>query len=148
MTVVYVAGPYAGKTPREIDRNVRRAIAVGALAARSGYAPIVPHVAGWAGVYGDPLEGNASPDILGASRERAIRSGCRLAFLTGVSGGMLWVIEPVTEGVAREQAEFGFGWSSVRNPAEPAIVSRTWEFWSGNLRLAGLESYVRAADNL
>ena len=43
MPVVYVAGPYRAKTRPGISLNIQAALHVGALAARKGWSPIVPH---------------------------------------------------------------------------------------------------------
>lgn len=43
MSAVYVAGPYRGQTRDAVELNISVARAVGLLAARKGWAPIVPH---------------------------------------------------------------------------------------------------------
>lgn len=44
MKVVYVAGPYGGKTTNEIDENIRRAREVAVELWRQGWAVICPHL--------------------------------------------------------------------------------------------------------
>lgn len=41
--VVYVAGPYRGRTALAIDLNIQTARAVGLLCCRKGWSPIIPH---------------------------------------------------------------------------------------------------------
>lgn len=41
--LVYVAGPYRGKTPWDVEQNVRRAEALGFEVARLGAYPVIPH---------------------------------------------------------------------------------------------------------
>lgn len=43
MSAVYVAGPYRGQTRDAVELNIAVARAVGLLAARKGWAPVVPH---------------------------------------------------------------------------------------------------------
>jgi nucleoside 2-deoxyribosyltransferase len=41
--LVYVAGPYRGKTTWDVERNIQRAREVGALVAIAGAMPVIPH---------------------------------------------------------------------------------------------------------
>ncbi len=41
--LVYIAGPYTGKTPWEIECNIHRARVVGAKVAALGALPVIPH---------------------------------------------------------------------------------------------------------
>lgn len=84
--VVYIAGPYAAETPEGIAENIRRAVALGRYAASCGLAPVVPHVIGAAGVYGDPGEGT------GDSRQVALRCALETVRCIAAQGGDLWVI--------------------------------------------------------
>lgn len=43
MPVIYVAGPYRGPSREAIELNIQVARKVGALAARKGWSPIIPH---------------------------------------------------------------------------------------------------------
>jgi hypothetical protein len=43
MKIVYVAGPFAGKTAWDITENVRAAERVGLEVARLGHLPVIPH---------------------------------------------------------------------------------------------------------
>jgi hypothetical protein len=43
MKTVYVAGPYRGETRDAVELNISVARAVGLLAARKGWAPVIPH---------------------------------------------------------------------------------------------------------
>ena len=94
----YIAAPYAG----DVDENVRRACALGALAMREGRAPIVVHPAIAGGVYGRdevPME----------------RDGGRLATIAvqrmvQADGGELWVLlrddGTMSPGTAAEVADW------------------------------------------
>ena len=42
--LVYVAGPYRGSTPDDVDLNIASATQVGKLVARLGYYPVIPHL--------------------------------------------------------------------------------------------------------
>ena len=41
--VVYVAGPYRGRTPQAVELNIQTARAVGLLCCRKGWSPVIPH---------------------------------------------------------------------------------------------------------
>lgn len=111
--VLYIAGPYAGATTEEIRRNVARALALGRLASDEGYAPIVPHAAGWLGVFGAPLE-----DDDGQCREAAIEVGCAMARSCGC-----WVI-------ARDDGAWSDGTRAETSGAGVAIDrAGTWAEW-------------------
>lgn len=43
MRVVYIAGPFRGKTTWDVAQNVRRAEALGLEVARLGAMPLIPH---------------------------------------------------------------------------------------------------------
>lgn len=43
MPVAYIAGPYRGANREAVELNIQAARAVGLLAARRGWAPIIPH---------------------------------------------------------------------------------------------------------
>lgn len=43
MPVVYIAGPYRGRTRAAVELNIQSARALGLLAARKGWSPIIPH---------------------------------------------------------------------------------------------------------
>lgn len=43
MKVAFVAGPYRGKTPWDVEQNVRRAECVAFEVARAGWMPLCPH---------------------------------------------------------------------------------------------------------
>jgi len=43
MKIVYVAGPFTGKTAWDIECNVRRAEETGLSVARAGAMPLIPH---------------------------------------------------------------------------------------------------------
>ncbi|HJV39985.1 MAG TPA: DUF4406 domain-containing protein [Geothrix sp.] len=45
MEVIYVAGPYSGKAPEDVYRNIQAAIAVGQQVRALGLVPLVPHTA-------------------------------------------------------------------------------------------------------
>jgi hypothetical protein len=42
--IVYVAGPYSGRTPFETDGNLEKAINAGLCVALRGHTPLVPHL--------------------------------------------------------------------------------------------------------
>jgi hypothetical protein len=41
---IYVAGPYSGKNPSEVEHNVKTAIAAGVEIIRRGHYPYIPHL--------------------------------------------------------------------------------------------------------
>jgi hypothetical protein len=41
---IYVAGPYSGKNPSEVEQNIRRAISAGVEIIRRGHYPYIPHL--------------------------------------------------------------------------------------------------------
>lgn len=43
MRVIYIAGPFTGPTPWDVEQNVRRAEAVALEVAKLGAAPLCPH---------------------------------------------------------------------------------------------------------
>jgi hypothetical protein len=43
MKLVYIAGPFRGPTPWDVEHNVRRAEAIGLEVARAGHMPVIPH---------------------------------------------------------------------------------------------------------
>lgn len=43
MKLIYVAGPFRGKSTWEIENNIRRAEEVGAELAKQGFFPVIPH---------------------------------------------------------------------------------------------------------
>ena len=43
MKVVYIAGKYRGKTPWEVEQNIRAAEDVGAKVIAAGHMPLIPH---------------------------------------------------------------------------------------------------------
>lgn len=44
MHLVYIAGPYRGKTSQEVELNIASAKQVAKLVARKGYMPVTPHL--------------------------------------------------------------------------------------------------------
>ncbi len=44
MLLVYIAGPYRGKTPQEVELNIASAKQIAKLVARKGYMPVTPHL--------------------------------------------------------------------------------------------------------
>jgi hypothetical protein len=44
---IYVAGPYTGNTPEEIEQNVRRAMEAGLIIWKKGHFPYIPHLTHW-----------------------------------------------------------------------------------------------------
>lgn len=44
MKLVYVAGPYRGKTTSEVELNIASAKQIAKLVANKGYMPVVPHL--------------------------------------------------------------------------------------------------------
>jgi hypothetical protein len=42
--VIYVAGPYSGRTTAEINEHIRDAIRAGDNIRRKGHAPLIPHL--------------------------------------------------------------------------------------------------------
>ena len=133
--LVYIAGPYAG-TPRQRSRNVARAVAVGRLATHLGYAPIVPHAIGVAGVHGTPDE--SAPGV----REAALACGEAHAEAVARCGGHLWLIERdhggLSEGCARElDAYLAAGGQSV--------TQRPWRVFAHSLHAQGLLVPAEAA---
>lgn len=122
MRPAYIAGPYGAPTTTEIERNVRRACAVGAWAALQGYAPIVPHAIGFMGCYGAFDESDP------ATRVRAIGAGVAMVRLVGVGLGRLLVIErddgSLSAGTSLEVHTF------LRTPgAEQLLTRHTWSGW-------------------
>lgn len=47
MITVYAAGPYTGKTPEEIEANVKRALDVGDALEDAGLCAFIPHLSHW-----------------------------------------------------------------------------------------------------
>jgi hypothetical protein len=43
MQIIYVAGPFRGKTPWDVAQNVRRAEEMGLEVAKRGHMPLIPH---------------------------------------------------------------------------------------------------------
>ena len=43
MKVVYIAGPYRGRSRAEVELNIQVARKVGVMAARAGWSPLIPH---------------------------------------------------------------------------------------------------------
>lgn len=43
MKLVYIAGPFSGATPWDIEQNIRRAEVVGLKVAKAGAMPVIPH---------------------------------------------------------------------------------------------------------
>lgn len=43
MKLIYIAGPFRGATPWDVERNVRRAEEIGYEVFKSGAMPIIPH---------------------------------------------------------------------------------------------------------
>lgn len=44
MKLVYIAGPYRGKTIQEVELNIASAKQIAKLVARKGYMPVTPHL--------------------------------------------------------------------------------------------------------
>jgi len=44
---IYVAGPYTGSTPKEIEENVQRAMEAGLKIWKKGHFPYIPHLTHW-----------------------------------------------------------------------------------------------------
>lgn len=129
MTPVYVAGPYAAPTPDLILQNVVRASIVGWLAVDRGLAPVVPHLLGWGGLYGDPNEGDSR------TRELALRCSRTLAYSVGVRCGEIWVIErddgTLSSGTEAELEEFGEGFRDAGGVGISGCIRReTWDVWA------------------
>lgn len=112
MVMIYIAGPYRAPTELEVERNVRRAVALGQYAARRGYTPIVPHAMGRMGVYG--------PDDVPSTHELAIRCGTAVAREVTA----LWAIQrddgTLSEGTALEV-------EAAQRRAR--IRQQTWDRW-------------------
>jgi hypothetical protein len=77
---VYCAAPYAG----DVMTNVAVSGAFGAYAVARGFAPVVPHMMIFAGIYGN--------DDIPEERERGMK--CTLAIVVAVAhdAGELWVL--------------------------------------------------------
>ena len=113
-TPLYVAAPYAAPTIIARHRNTVRAESLGALAIRSGFAPIVVHSSIWGGiVYGK------DGDPTAITRD--------LCILVAQSLGDLWVLAnddgTFSEGVAGEVDAF----KAVDGGG--AMIVRDWEGW-------------------
>lgn len=66
--MVYVAGPYRGKTRRDVAKNIQRAVDVGEEIANMGMVPMIPHAAT------GPLDGVQDDEYwLDATMEMMIR---------------------------------------------------------------------------
>jgi hypothetical protein len=44
---IYIAGPYTGDTPKEIEENVRKAMEAGLKIWKKGHFPYIPHLTHW-----------------------------------------------------------------------------------------------------
>lgn len=44
MFLVYIAGPYRGKTMQEVELNIASAKQIAKIVARKGYMPVTPHL--------------------------------------------------------------------------------------------------------
>ena len=84
-----IAGPYAADTPALVQANTDRAARLGRLAVRHGYAPIIPHVHGHAGIYGSAADNGSATDPV---RQAALECGIRHVQLVAEMGGELWVL--------------------------------------------------------
>lgn len=123
---VYIAGPYMAQTPELVELNVRRACAVGYLAAVvHGLHPQVPHASGWFGVLGSPTEADGS-----LTRHRAIRWTTDLARQVSRSGGDLWIISAddgsLSDGTRLDLEAFRSQGLSVSQK----IRLRPWSTWA------------------
>ena len=142
MSPLYVAGPYAAPTRAETERNVQRALAVGRLAAARGYAPIVPHAAGWLGLYGSEEDDGS----LSLPRSRALLGALHIATMVGAVRGHLWVIlrddRSMSNGSEIEYAAFRAAYrdavNSMRIPIG-VVISQPWDQWLVELEAAGVE---------
>ena len=122
--LVYIAGPYRAATPINVAENVCRATRLARYAVEKGLLPIVPHLHGHAGVFGDP-SGN-DPAI----EERVMRWCSELARHIGEQGGAYWAIRQDSGGLSNgtyvEYAAYveGYG-DSFAARAQMA----TWSEW-------------------
>lgn len=129
---VYIAGPYKAATPEEIERNVRRACAVGFFAATvHGLSPTVPHAESWLGVLGSPLEADGE-----LTRSRALRVTTAKAAQIGRAGGDLWVIAredgTLSEGTQLDLEAF----RSQGVTSSQSILVKPWSGWARTLRVS------------
>lgn len=158
--VAYVAGPYGAATRDEIERNVRRACAVGQWATRKGFAPVVPHAIGWMGCHGSADE--STPGV----RETALDCGVALAGMVGWCDGVLSIIlrddrtmslgtgfedrawrdqVAVADAVALDAWENGAWDDDAPSLVEPPPTrdgdteAHTWAEWCDLLRAEGVE---------
>lgn len=117
--LLYVAGPYAGSTPEAIAENVRRATEVAKLAALRGFAPIVPHLHGHAGVHGSPDE--SCGKSRGVALECAVAqvAACRYLFVILRDDGTL------SPGTALEYD----AWLEANSSRMSVLTCLTWFDW-------------------
>lgn len=84
--LVYIAGPYNGPTPEDIDRNVEAAVALGREVVRLGYFPVIPHAQGkllTAGTTSDTAtEGTLAPREFWLTGDLALLEVCHAVLLT------------------------------------------------------------------
>jgi hypothetical protein len=147
MSPLYVAGPYAAPTLADTERNVRRALAVGRLAVERGYAPIVPHAAGWLGLYGSAEDDGS----LSLPRSRALLGALHVATMVGAVRGHLWAIMRDDRSLSEGSDIECTAWSTAYRDAihstriPPGVsIGRTWDVGrvaagarSGGYRRAG-----------
>lgn len=119
-TLVYIAGPFSG----EQNENTRKAIEVGKLATRLGYAPFVPHTTILSGAYGD--------DTIQKERENGI--DITLSILANVCNSKnseLWII-------SREDSTLSIGtrlelklWKEIRgyDNENLKVIIKPYSLW-------------------
>ena len=120
---VYIAGPYAAASDLLIEENVARAARLGRFAVAQGFAPIVPHLLGRGGIYGNAFEHDD-----GTSRRNALE--CSVALAAGCD--RFWLIlrddGTASDGCIREEQ----AWLATFGPADEAwgdYRRMTWVKW-------------------
>lgn len=127
-TPIYIAAPFNAPTPEGWERNTRRAEALGTLAMRAGFAPIVVHSSILRGVYGQ--DSDPGQRAIGAAVTRD------LCILVAQSLGDLWVL-------TRDDGSFS---TSVAGEVDAfkavdgggALLVRDWEGWRQHFERHGL----------
>jgi hypothetical protein len=118
----YIAGSFAGPNDAAVLRNVARALGVGWLATERGFAPLVPHAAGWLGVHGGKDE---DPGV----RTAALTCGVSIARAVAAVGGHMWIVlrddGTMSDGTALEHDCFrAHGGTDLR------LIARRWDEWA------------------
>jgi hypothetical protein len=136
--VVYIAAPYRADTLEGIRWNIERAVALAALAVKSGLAPILPHVHGpayilAAGKGGECEEADAF----------ALAGGLAQVRLVGRAAGILWLLKKdngsSSEGCRAEFQEFILVYPTDEGGNETILVcAETWEGWRPQFEENGL----------